>query len=233
MKSLMYTITALLLAVLFVQCGEGDSEGGDSDTTQTDSTEAVEESKVITEPINDTTITQGMFVKDPENTDYVFRYSQIGQDYINGGYTAINDSLGFEYKMYINFNVESCEGGLCRDTTKSASDEAKRRIDTYSDEFKAKAKLFEYTGEDIEIEGKNVNLFVRKFWSTPETPKDTIDNKKIELELSYHNGNNKLTVTAFPYGFRNLSQEEWEQLVSRETLIKHATEIFKIYSMYY
>lgn len=234
MKNSIYTIAAFLLAFLFVQCGGGDSEGGDSDTTQADTTEAVEESKVITEPINDTTVTQGMFIKEPENTDYTYRYSQIGAEYINGGYTAVNDTLGFDYGMYINFNVESCEKGLCMDMTQEKRDaEAERMTNWYNDTFKEKAQFIEATAEEIEIDGKKAHLFVRKYWLTPQSPKDTVENKKFEVEIYYHNGNNRLEVTAFPYGYRNLSQEEWDQLVSKETLTKHATEIFKMYSMYF
>ncbi len=218
-----------------VACSSGRDESNTTNIQDSTLEEAAKQEQTpslkIEEAFNSKATMEELFKQDIAE-GYTFRYKQIGEQYALGGYTH-QDTTNFGAKLFVNINLHSCQKTPCH----SVDEEGRNKqleLDTYyfKDEQK-KSEHFEYTAEEMLIGGKKLNLYYRYRWFPPKEPKDTINNKKLELVLCYNNGTNGIKVTAFPNLKRNLSAEQWKTVINKEGLKSHAKAVIAPYLPYY
>ncbi len=231
------TIIQFLLMTLFLglfACGSNpkEEENPSSDSTTTENT-APEASEVITEAFNDKELLTKLFqenIGDP----YVYNYKQIGEEYCNAGY-RLKDTLAFKANLIINIQLSSLKNTTATKiemTEEGRSKELESKQYFYKEDQR-NTEGYLYEAEEIEIGGRKAHLFYRIHWFEPKNPKDTIENKKHELQLYFRNDVNYLKVTAFPSVYKNLTLAEWKELIDKEALKKHAVAIAEKYIKYF
>ncbi|GAB4404818.1 MAG: hypothetical protein OHK0053_30490 [Microscillaceae bacterium] len=236
MKTNLYYFLFLAFIITFFSCGGSDKQkpdAGDSIQNEGSDSESTPTSEVITEAFNNKDLLTKLFqenIGDP----YVYNYKQIGEEYCNGGY-RLKDTLAFKANLIINIQFSSLKNTTA--TKMEMSEEGRNqeleRMQYFYKEDQRQTEGYRYEAEEIEIDGRKAHLFYRIHWFAPKNPKDTIENKKHELQLYFRNEVNYLKVTAFPSVYKNLTLAEWKEVINKETLKKHAVAVAEKYIKYF